>query len=469
MSPRVRTQSRTQSRTREKMQKKSRSEKGGRSVKGGKSGRSVKGGRSRMRFGSKLNTEENRNCGNVSVDDCASYGGLRNNLKLGKLIDASILGSGTYGVIFSSKTEFIDSKDNKSSKDSKDGKDSKKGPDIAIKFVFRLHPYNHESMLIDDMKHELSYSKIMGDVGLGPKIFDNFYYIFRGDKIKDIPGLSDLFNRIKSYKKIEDLMSMTPSTVLEMQCIIMEEYKYDCENLLHVNYVSTPVKAAIIRQMCHIIEKQIDHGIYCNDIKPSNFVANLTDDNADVKMIDFGSEFCTKKNIYGSLKNDDVFYKDGDFNITAKNLLQLSNTIQLFMTCISTGFLKKLPLKDIGIVYEGFNVPLLVKFLKYRYWKRVITQYINYGMHVLKQGRSNPATILIWYTNGQIIDQKMFKSNKNNESSNKIIICINTALENLMNYFVRKEITYYTYSIKTGKTRDNINFKETTIKTYDYN
>lgn len=418
--------------------------------------------RSRPRL-PKLKLDTNRNCGSVSVDECASNN-ITSGLKVGEIVNASILGSGTYGVIFSSKTTRSGAKGGSGS-----GKGGK-GPDVAIKFVFRSHAHEQDSFLIDDMKRELQYSRIMGEVGLGPKIFDNFYYKFRAEQIDDIPGLRDLFNRIKSYKKIDDLMNLEPHTVVEMQCIIMEEYKYDCENLLRANYVSTLTKAKIIGQMCDIIERQTKYGIYCNDIKPSNFVVNLTNDGVPtVKMIDFGSEFCTKGSIYGSLKNNVIFYGDGNFGLTSIDLLVLTNIIQLFITSITTNFLKKLPFADISVVYESFRTPIVVKFFNYRYWKRVMAQYINYGVSVLQEGGSNPATVLIWYANNGVISQKMFRVNKNNENANSIIMYINTMLQNLYNYFVKGEITYITYCIKSRKTRDNINYKDVLIKTYDYN
>ena len=75
---------------------------------------------------------------------------------------------------------------------------------------------------------------------------------------------------------------------------IMERFHYDAFNILTRYTVPVDQAASTFRQMLEIIEIITAHGIFCRDIKPSNFVANIIQSTGEVmvRMIDFGGNFC---------------------------------------------------------------------------------------------------------------------------------------------------------------------------------
>ncbi len=156
------------------------------------------------------------------------------NLKDIKLTE--ILGEGTFGIVYLGEAIYK----------------SMKIP-IAVKII--------KSILSDKdfekLDHEITFTYNMGTLGLGPKVYDAFYFI----------------NKQGGYKQV----------------IIMDYYKYNGIEALEKADKTESID--IITKMINLIKKMVfTHGMYCVDIKPGNFVVNA--DLNEVKLIDFGSDWC---------------------------------------------------------------------------------------------------------------------------------------------------------------------------------
>ena len=99
----------------------------------------------------------------------------------------------------------------------------------------------------------------MGDIGIGPKVYEAFYVLF-------------------------------PKEVI--QFIIMEPADTSSTEIYY-SKLPMNLKIETTRRILELLHEQIyDHGMYCVDIKPGNFVVTYKN-YFDVKMIDFGVDFCS--------------------------------------------------------------------------------------------------------------------------------------------------------------------------------
>lgn len=141
---------------------------------------------------------------------------------------------------------------------------------IAIKII----KSQYTDKLFTKFNDEIAYSYIMGAHGLGPKIYDAFYFINYTDKL---------------YR----------------QFIIMEYFEQDGVKALELCYSMNDINF-IVTQMIELTKQMIfTHRMYCVDIKPGNFVVNK--ELTVVKMIDFGRRWCfpdVKLLSYGATEND---------------------------------------------------------------------------------------------------------------------------------------------------------------------
>ncbi len=157
-----------------------------------------------------------------------------NNFKLSDKI-----GEGSYGVVYKGTYEI------------------KKSVDVALKMV-EINQDNQDAE--DDFFQEISLSILMSKYNIGPKI----YKVFRTDSHKGV--------------------------------IIMDYFPFSFDVVLKKKDMSDYVNkiSALIYKANNLLHKQIfELNVFCSDIKPENFV--VTSDYSDIKMIDFGSDWCSKK------------------------------------------------------------------------------------------------------------------------------------------------------------------------------
>ncbi len=110
---------------------------------------------------------------------------------------------------------------------------------------------------IKNFYYEVEYSEKMGDLGIGPKIYDAFYSI--------------------NNNYIE-------------QNIIMEKFDMSVDKWIKSDIFPRGSKY-IISHMLKLLKLQIfEKNMFCSDIKPQNYVVRFKP--MSVKMIDFGTDWC---------------------------------------------------------------------------------------------------------------------------------------------------------------------------------
>jgi hypothetical protein len=146
--------------------------------------------------------------------------------------------------------------------------------------LFTLKIQDLELPDIDGLKKEVNFNIKLGNVDLGPQIEHVFMY------------------KIYKYRLSS---SELVNTLMTRSIIIMESFQMNGRSLFDIGKISTgeiTMKHSNIgfEKMLKLIDDVTKNGIFCTDIKPQNFVFNIIDNDVDVKMIDFGADFC-KSNI----------------------------------------------------------------------------------------------------------------------------------------------------------------------------
>jgi hypothetical protein len=335
---------------------------------------------------------KNRNCDRLDFDKCVDQ-----DIQLVGI--PVVIGNGTFGILLRIHSN------------------SREG-DVAIKFIFNIDAGSSSTRFID-MEKELSYSYYMGSIGIGPKVLDSFHYSFDLNELNGYPVLKKITDLISDHFKNKGieypqfypvknaiLRREDPGKLpIEIQCIVMKAYDKDCENALLDPNLNTDIKVEIIRQMVHLIEKQIMEGMYCYDIKPGNFVVNIRN-NIDVKMIDFGADFCTEKKIYIGFDNNQI---EPFLGINYIQLLYISDVLQLFAIFTKTGYLNTISQYDQKKILMAFFYNNLFKIFFSRDWRSFINWYIDYANHLHKIGKNDPATNLVWYSNTKLSNSRQIE------------------------------------------------------------
>lgn len=162
------------------------------------------------------------------------------------------IGSGTFGTVYNAHGTY-----------------NSKKYSFAIKEI--------KNMTLNHINNEYLYSLYMSDTKLGPRVFDGFYF------------------QQKSYIKAK---SDSPNTKIPKgkfftQYIFMEKYKANVFELLFDQSLSLNDKKLIINKMIILLYNKIFYSdVMCYDIKPGNYVFKIVDNNIDIRLIDFGQEFC---------------------------------------------------------------------------------------------------------------------------------------------------------------------------------
>lgn len=344
-------------------------------------------------------SDRNRDCKDLDFTKCSNY----------RLYNPVILGNGAFGIII------------------------KFNHNIAVKFIFNIS-YKPSADKFIDMDKEISFSYHMGNIGVGPAVLDTFHYSFNLGELIHYPELFRIIIMIKNhfskmkrvYPQFEPVKEYLDKGIqpdvlpIEIQCIVMKAYDNDCKTILEVPIpdITAKVKTEIVRQMIDLIKKQIDNGLYCSDIKPTNYVMNIDlRDNVEVKMIDFGTDFCTEKNIYVGYKNTDDISKltsspNDKYGINFIELLYISNIIQLYAIIINLNIFEDFKNEKDMQMFIGafFKHEVFVRFFgtkragpvrpwdKRERWEIFIGWYIEHAKRNVKNKVSDPSNSLMWYS-----------------------------------------------------------------------
>jgi serine/threonine protein kinase len=120
-----------------------------------------------------------------------------------------------------------------------------------------------DAVMEDYMEEEIEFSYYMGEMGIGPHVYDAFFYTDDDEE---------------TYTQV----------------IFMEYMDTDCGHVLRDEKIDDNRKRNIVGQITTLVYKQIfETGLICFDQKPNNFVYSFEDN--VVKLIDFGAEFCSTK------------------------------------------------------------------------------------------------------------------------------------------------------------------------------
>lgn len=191
---------------------------------------------------------------------------------LGKL---QVLGKGAYGKVYAAT------------------RSNKHQTELAIKVIeYDNERLRHESLV------EIEYGTKMAKAKIGPKIYD--------------------------------ILHLT-SPQKTFFVIIMEKYPMDGNEALNSYQYSNKEKRKIIKKMIKLIIKMLEAGLYCFDIKPSNFVVKGT----TVRMIDFGGQFCNKTPTIGAdflHKAARTIENSGTIPEYSAELKQIANSPKSFAT-----------------------------------------------------------------------------------------------------------------------------------------
>lgn len=147
------------------------------------------------------------------------------------------LGSGSFGVIYKGSGIILD----------ESGKE--KNIPLAIKVI--------KDANLDEIYDEVEYSYYMGEVGLGPLMYDAYFYKSKTEYV---------------------------------QILIMEPFDMSVSDALEYETIRT--QKNILRHVMDLLHKQIyEYGLECLDVKPGNFVYRKN--GCVVRLIDFGRDWCT--------------------------------------------------------------------------------------------------------------------------------------------------------------------------------
>jgi len=287
--------------------------------------------------------------------------------------DFSIIGAGSFGILLRANTEA--------------------GYPVAIKLIMKFDTED-SGKEFTEMERELAFSYFMGDAGIGPKVLDSFYYNFDIEDIKNYPVLNKVVKFIKDNIKHNRLKGIdSTDSPTEIQLIVMKSYEYDCRQIF--DREDLDLSSQVILQMIELMKKQINLGIYCYDVKPSNFVGNILYydgvGEVDVKMIDFGADFCTEKRIFTGHNNDDICEELG---MPYTDVLLISNIIQIYIMYSVFADYKI----DKVIVKSFFSDTIFRKFFESD-WRLFITNYINDAKRKEMIGKKDPSNQLVHYCN----------------------------------------------------------------------
>lgn len=341
----------------------------------------------------RLRLNKNRDCYKQEINKCIN----QDIILIGNPV---VIGAGTFGVLLKVAT-------------------SRPGYDVAIKFMFTIRENTKKSSeMFESMEKELNFSYYMGHLGIGPNVLDSFHYnlefedfikihtlqiifemvseYFKNKRGTDYPRFDLVAERLKSGKDLENLP-------VEIQCIVMKAYETDCFTPLTDLGVNIYIKEQIIKQMTNLLYNQIKNGLYCWDIKSQNFVVNYKNTPVNVKMIDFGADFCTEENIYNGIRNDEINPDPKRaatsfliLNLYPPQILYISNVLQIFITLVNTNCFNK----DANILFEAFfNHTIFDNFFSSD-WETFIDKYIDHAVENYRLRKSDPSNNLVHYSGG---------------------------------------------------------------------
>lgn len=169
------------------------------------------------------------------------------------------------------------------------GESGESGKKYAIKYIYFDRYRTGYNLSMRDIYKEIELCLYMGEKGISPKIYDTFFVNLKG-----------------SSRVVNESLAV----------IIMDYYPMSGGDFMEKNIYKPEQIRKVVTKMIDLIKKTIyDNNLYCSDTKPENFVVQEIDNDINVKMIDFGSDWCN---------NDKKETKDEIFQILVFQLIFMS-------------------------------------------------------------------------------------------------------------------------------------------------
>ena len=161
----------------------------------------------------------------------------------------------------------------------------------------------------------------------------------------------------------------------------------DVTDLLMSDHISLAIKQYAVSEMINLVNRQIESGLYCVDIKPPNFIYKKMDDEYQIMMIDFGIEYCQEKGL------PKVYYTIGSKRTDkqARKLFKMMLLLQLMYT-----ILKIIPSGErCEIIRPILDDPVITKAISYE--PGSLESVIN---HILRYDNSFFGQVFRYYIGG---------------------------------------------------------------------
>lgn len=285
---------------------------------------------------------ENRVCNNINFDSCMNKAVLH---ELSGSEYLQVIGRGAYGIVFPMEYNVNGSI-----------------VDCAVKCQFKRYKKDEPE---PNYHEEIEYSYICAVLDIGPQVYD--FFIYMGEESKIPPTiLNKILQEFTPYSSRNYQLDATMNVIV--QFIIMKAYDRNCSEALNSENFKPATKSKIISHICKLLDKKISYGLYCHDIKLSNFVMSVVpSENVDVKMIDFGQDFCTRydHNKYPQI-NGDLYNNTPNF--TCVDMFRVSLLVRLFIECRHL---------EPELIFNGFLNTSLHTFLNMANWEDNIEKYTN--------------------------------------------------------------------------------------------
>ena len=217
--------------------------------------------------------------------------------------------------------------------------------DVVIRIP--VYPYTNDERGFEKMKvyeSEYVYSKYAENNGIGPKIYFPYF------EVNSLQDKLDLMNGSKypnitnvSYNVNVDQGGMIYPFVTPV--IVMESFNEGSVDKFLLGFSKNVYMSAdelldkkinVVERMIEIIDKMFEElHLYCTDIKPQNFVLNIEkntsgDNEINLKMIDFGTDFCFDK--IETVLLEPEYINHPNRILFLKNIIVL----QLLMVCLQS-------------------------------------------------------------------------------------------------------------------------------------
>ena len=272
---------------------------------------------------------------------------------------------------------------------------------IAIKMIVSIDPERKSPKRLlkkqIELQKEINMTVLMGREAIGPEVVDIANYLLNSNELPEFPLIQEIINKaIEENENVEIELDNGKMHELVVQFILMDAYEMDCEKALYKTTYHND-HPQILEQMVDLMRRQIEIGIYCYDIKPGNFVVNMSP--LEVRMIDFGADYCNN-NINDTFPQNE--YLPSILKLmSVYDLLLFSNCLQLFLF-LSIGYGKGEFFEKKSLIEGQECFRAIFKYFHTVYDSYTLDQilypYVHMAYYYHELDLYKPPTMMMWYS-----------------------------------------------------------------------